>query len=170
MNWKPCYIFKYDSKTFKPFLNGAKLPELRSKYFLYRICQKFVDLFTKNMNGWSHKKIILYLFCSFDLLRKKVENNFFMRAALLCANISQIFFSQFHHQKYLRCLLKSLFNWSPHFFTSFSKPARTPTDSSTADISFQLVPKYMLESETDQMLFPKYLIWNNSYPQKWGVR
>ena len=46
----------------------------------------------KNMKGWSVKKIILYLFCSFDLLRKKVENNFFTRAALLCANISQIFF------------------------------------------------------------------------------
>ena len=29
----------------------------------------------------------------FDLLRKKPENNFFMRAALLCANIFQIFFS-----------------------------------------------------------------------------
>ena len=28
------------------------------------------------------------------------------------------------------CLFKSLFNWSPHFFTSFSKPAGIPTDSS----------------------------------------
>ena len=85
--------------------------------FFYQICQKFVDLFTKNMNDWSDKKIILYLFCSFDLLRKKVENNFFIRAAVLCANISQIFFSQFDHQKYLRCLFKSLFKWSPHFLS-----------------------------------------------------
>jgi len=60
-----------------------------------------VDLFMKNMKGWSVKKIILYLFCSFDLLRKKVENNIFTRAALLCANISQICFSQFHNKKYL---------------------------------------------------------------------
>ena len=87
-----------------------------------------MDLFTKNMKGWSDKKFILYLFCSFDLPRKKIEN-IFIRAALLCANISQIFFSQFHHQKYLRCLFKSLFNWSPHFFTSFSKPTGIPTDS-----------------------------------------
>ena len=108
-----------------------------------QICQKFVDLIKKNMKGWSHKKIILYLFRSFDLLRKKVENNFFMRAALLCANISQIFFSQFD-QKYLRCLFKSLFNWSPHFFTSFNKPARTSTDScensSAASLNDQLDP------------------------------
>ena len=83
----------------------------------------------KNMKGWSHKKIILYLFCSFDLLRKKVENNFFIRAAVLCANISQIFFSQFDHQKYLRCLFMSLFNLSPHFFTSFSTLVRIQTDS-----------------------------------------
>jgi len=76
---------------------------------------------------WSDKKIILYLFCSFDLLKKKVENNFFIRAAFLCANISQIFFSQFDHQKYLRCLFKSLFKWSPHFFKSLSKPAGTST-------------------------------------------
>ena len=73
----------------------------------YQICQKFVEIFTKNMNGRSDKKIILYLFCSFNLLRKKVENNFFIRAAVLCANISQIFFSQFDHQKYLRCFFKS---------------------------------------------------------------
>ena len=91
----------FDPKTFKPFLNGAKPPELCSEYFFNQICQKIVDLFKKNMKGWSDKKIILYLFCSSDLLRKKVENNFFIRAALLCANISQIFFSQFHHQKYL---------------------------------------------------------------------
>ena len=39
-----------------------------------------------------------------------------------------------------------MFNWSPHFFTSFSMPARIPTDlyenSTAAEIRFQLVPKY----------------------------
>ena len=39
--------------------------------FFNQICQKIVDLFKKNMKGWSDKKIILYLFCSFNLLRKK---------------------------------------------------------------------------------------------------
>ena len=82
----------------------------------------------KNMKGWSVKKIILYLFCSFDLLRKKVENNFFTRAALLCANISQIFFLNFIIKNICCCLSKSLFNWSSHFFTSFSKPAGTSTE------------------------------------------
>ena len=32
------------------------------------------------------------LFCKFDLPRKKLENDNFMGAAVLCANISQIFF------------------------------------------------------------------------------
>ncbi len=98
--------------------------------FFYQICRKFVDLFMKNMKGWSVKKIILYLFCSFDLLRKKVENNFFIRAALLCANISQIFFLIFIIKNICCCLSKSLFNWSSHFFTSFSKPAGTSTEQS----------------------------------------
>ena len=82
------------------------------------------------MNGWSHKKIIFYFFCKFDLLRKKLENNFFMRAAVLCANIFQIFVLNWIIKNICCCLFKSLFNWSPHFFTSFSKPAGIPTDSS----------------------------------------
>ena len=62
---------------------------------------KRVHLFAKNMKGWSHKKIIFSFFCKFDLPRKKLENNNFMGAALLYANIYQIFFSHLDHQKYL---------------------------------------------------------------------
>ena len=125
--------------------------------FFYQICHKFLDLFTKNMNCWSDKKIILYLFCSFDLLRKKVENNFFIRAAVLCANISQIFFSQFDHQKYLRCLFKSLFNWSPHFFHILQQACWNFNwflwKFFCCFSKWSTRPKYMLESETVQILF-----------------
>ena len=96
--------------------------------FFYQICQKFVDLFTKNMKGWSHKKIILYLFCSFDLLRKKVENNFFIRAAVLCANISQIFFLNLINKNICAVYLRVCSSGPLTFFTSFSKPAGTSTE------------------------------------------
>ena len=46
------------------------------------------------------------------------------------------------------CFSKSLFNWSPHFITSFSKAVKIQTDSCTAEMGFQLVPKYLKESET----------------------
>ena len=42
------------------------------------------------------KNHFLLFFCKFDQ-----ENNNFMGAALLCANIYQIFFSHQDHQKYL---------------------------------------------------------------------
>ena len=139
--------------------------------FFNQICQKIVDLFKKNMKGWSDKKIILYLFCSFDLLRKKVENNFFIRAAVLCANISQIFFSQFDHQKYLRCLFKSLFNWSPHFFHILQQACWNFNwflwKFSCCFDCYHLVSKYMLESETDQLLFNLKQFISLSIPFKW---
>ena len=65
----------------------------------------------------------------FDLPRKKLENSNFMGAALLCANISQIFFLNWIIKNICCCLSKNLFNWSLHFFTSFNKPAGMPTDS-----------------------------------------
>ena len=98
--------------------------------FFYQICHKFVDLFTKNMNCWSDKKIILYLFCSFDLLRKKVENNFFIRAAVLCANISQIFFLNLIIKNICAVYLRVCSTGPLTFFTSFSKPAGTSTEQS----------------------------------------
>jgi hypothetical protein len=103
-----------------------------------------VDLFKKNMKGWSDKKIILYLFCSSDLLRKKVENNFFIRAALLCANIPQIFFLNSIIKNICTVYLRVCSTGPFTFFTSFSKPAGASTDScdksSAASLNDQLDP------------------------------
>ena len=82
------------------------------------------------------------------------------------------------------CLFKSLFNWSPHFFTSFSKPAGIPSNScensSSAEMGFQLVPKYqrkvklisnisvwnaqrkMQQKRKDQSLRKNRVVWNMS--------
>ena len=84
--------------------------------FFQQIYLKCVHLFAKNMKGWSHKKIIFYFFCTFDLLSNKLENNFFMRAPLLCANISQIFFSQLDHQKYLLLFIQESVQLVPSLF------------------------------------------------------
>ena len=52
--------------------------------------QNFWHLMTKNLKGWSHKLEILCVEQS-GPAPKKVENNIFMGAALLCENIFQIF-------------------------------------------------------------------------------
>ena len=59
LNSKPCYAFNFDPKTFKPFLNSARSPELCSKYFFNQISQIFAKLFAKNMKGGSDKSEIL---------------------------------------------------------------------------------------------------------------
>ena len=58
------------------------------------------------------KKIIFYFFCKFDLPRKKLESSNFMGAALLCANISQIFFLNWIIKNICCCLSKNLFIFS----------------------------------------------------------
>ena len=53
-------MLNFDPNFIIPPLAGQQPPELCSKYiFLYRIIQIFVDIFAKNMNGWSDKSKIL---------------------------------------------------------------------------------------------------------------
>jgi len=63
-----------------------------------------LDLFVKNLKGWSHKLEILCTEQSGPAL-KKVENNKFIGAALLCANILQIFY------KYLQNILQIFYKY-----------------------------------------------------------
>ena len=139
-------------------------------FFCKQIWLKCVHLFAKNMKGWSHKKIIFYFFCKFDLPRKKLENSNFMGAALLCANISQIFFLNWIIKNICCCLSKNLFNWSLHFFTSFNKPAGMPTDSFEKVFynwdGFQLVPKY----HSKVKVISNISVWNALISKKWKPR
>ena len=89
MNSKPCYAFDSDPKTFKPFLNDANLLYLCSKYFFKQIIQIYLDLFAKNMKGWSDNSEFGVL--SNEVVLRKLENQIFSWAALLGANIFQIF-------------------------------------------------------------------------------
>ena len=58
---KHYYALILHRKSFKPFLNVAKLPKVLYKYFFKQICWKFLHLFANNMKGWSHKLEILHV-------------------------------------------------------------------------------------------------------------
>ena len=58
---KHYYAFIFHRKSFKPFLNDAKLLKWLYKYFLEQIFWIFVFLFAKYMKGWSDKLEILYV-------------------------------------------------------------------------------------------------------------
>ena len=51
-------MLNFDPNLKIPLPAGQQPPELSSKYFLYRISQIFVDIFAKNMKGWSEKSKI----------------------------------------------------------------------------------------------------------------
>ena len=143
-----CLIFSSQSKAMT--LNNYKA---------IFVCHKFnKDIFFGNLCPRYNKKSFYTYFAVLTCWEKKVENNFFIWAAVLCANISQIFFSQFDHQKYLRCLFKSLFKWSPHFFHILQQACWNfnwiELSKMFAFSEWSTRTKYMPESETDQMLCP----------------
>ena len=113
--------------------------------FFYQINGIFLDLFAKNMKGWSHKKIIFYFFCKFDLPRKKLENNNFVGAALLYANIYQIFFFSSGSSKIFAAVYLRICSTGPLIF---------PHPSASV-LEFQLI--LLKKSTTSEMGF-------NSYP------
>ena len=128
--------------------------------FLYGIIQIFVDIFTKNMKGWSDKSKILCIEKTGRAEKNTRKQKFCLSSPSLSKYFPNIFLSHGYSKIFAAVFSKSLFNWSPHFITSFSKPVRIPTEScencSTAEMGFQLVPKYLKESETAKICSPKY--------------
>ena len=130
--------------------------------FVQQICLKCVHLFAKT---WTAGRVLLKfgVLSNEIVLRKKLENKKNLRAAVLCANISQIFVLNWIIKNMCCFLFKSLFNWSSHFFTSFSKPAGIPTDSCEKVYyywdGFQLVPKY----QSKVKLISNISVWNGSW-------
>ena len=124
----------------------------------------------KKHEGLVPQKNHFLLFLQVWPAEKKLENSNFMGAALLCANISQIFFLNWIIKNICCCLSKNLFNWSLHFFTSFNKPAGMPTDSFEKVFynwdGFQLVPKY----QSKVKLISNISVWNALISKKWKPR
>ena len=124
--------------------------------FLYRIGQIFVDIFAKNMKGWSGKSKILCIEQSGRAEKNTRKQKFCLSSPSQCKYFPNIFLSPGYPKIFAAVFSKILFNWSPHFITSFSKPVKIQTDSCTAEMGFQLVPKYLKESETAKICSPKY--------------
>ena len=165
MKIKELKVFKSKGLVFAQFWSKFKnstsgwSKTARALFQIYFYTELFKYLVTFLRKTWTAGRASLK-FCVLSnqvVLRKTLENKNFACPALLSANISQIFFSHLDIWRYLLLFFsKILFNWSPHFITSFSKPFKIQTDSCTAEMGFQLVPKYLKESETAKICSPKY--------------
>ena len=107
------------------------------------------------MNGWSDKSKILCIEQSGRAEKNTRKQKFCLSSPSLSKYFPNIFLSPGDSKIFAAVFSKSLVNWSPHFITSFSKPVKIQTDSCTAEMGFQLVPKYLKESETDKICSPK---------------
>merc|ERR1711944_286787 len=88
--------------------------------------------------------------------KKTTKQKISQSSLSLCKYFPNIFLSPGYSKIFAAVFSKSLVNWSPHFITSFSKPVKIQTDSCNAEMGFQLVPKYLKESETEKICSPKY--------------
>ena len=137
-------MLNFDPNLKIPLLAGQQPPELCSKYFFYRINQIFVDILAKNTKGWSGKSKILCIEQSGRAEKNTRKQKISLSSPSKCKYFPNIFLSPGYSEIFAAVFSKSLFNWSPHFITSFSKPVRIPTEScencSTAEMGFQLEP------------------------------
>ena len=170
---KDYYALIFHQKLFKPFLNDAKL----LKRFYKSFVSKYVGrLFVYLQNTWraGHINLKFGMWSNQTLLFKKLENNFFIWAALLGANIFQIF-SQLGSAKIFGLWFRGLCSTGPlNSFSTFPQPGWIATDSyaisSSAAGCFQLVPKYELKVKMQTRKPPNIFIWKNSDMRKWEPR
>ena len=124
----------------------------------------------KKHEGLVPQKNIFYSFCIFDLLSKKLENNFLWGHPFSVQIFLKYSFLNWIIKNICCCLFKNLFNWSPHFSTSFSKPTGIPTESYGKVYyywdGFQLVPKY----QSKVKLISNISVWNAQIAKKWKPR
>ena len=94
-------MLNFDPNLKIPLLADQKPPELCSKYIFYTELVKY--LYTYLQKTWRAGRISLKfgVVSNQVVLRKTLENKNFVRPALLCANIYQIFFSHLDTRKYL---------------------------------------------------------------------
>ena len=165
MKIKEIKVFKSKDLVFAQFWSKSKnstsglsttTRALFQIFFLYRISQIFVHIFAKNMKGWSGKSKILCIEQLGRAEKKTTKQKISQSSPSLCKYFPNIFLSPGYSKIFAAVFSKSLFNWSPHFITSFCKPVKIQTDSCTAEMGFQLVRKYLKESETEKICSPKY--------------
>ena len=84
---KHYYAVIFHRKSFKPFLNDANFLKVYTNIFLSKYVGTFVNLFAKKTWKAGHINLKFGMWSNQVLLLKKLENNFFIRAALFGANI-----------------------------------------------------------------------------------
>ena len=126
------------------------------------------------MKGWSGKSKILCIEQLGRAEKKTTKQKISQSSPSLCKYFPNIFLSPGYSKIFAAVFSKSLFNWSPHFITSFIKPVRIPTDSCenycTAEMGFQLVPNILKKVKLTKCIHPNISIWNNLNNRKWGPR
>ena len=108
------------------------------------------------MKGWSDKSKIWCSEQSGRAEKNTRKQKKYPSSPSLSKYFPNIFLSPGYSKIFAAVFSKSLFNWSPHFITSFSKAVKIQTDSCTAEMGFQLIPKYFKESESAKICSPKY--------------
>ena len=81
------------------------------------------------MKGWSGKSKILCIEQLGRAEKKTTKQKISQSSPSLCKYFPNIFLSPGYSKIFAAVFSKILFNWSPHFITSFSKPVRIPTES-----------------------------------------
>ena len=127
------FIFHW--KSFNLFLNDAtnicwaNMLDVYTNICWAQICWMFVHLFAKKTWKAGHMNLIFGTKSNYILFLKKVENNFFIWAALLGANIFQIF-SQLGSAKIFGLWFRGLCSTGPlNSFSTFPPPGWIATDS-----------------------------------------
>ena len=125
---KHYYALIFHRKSFKPFLNDANFLKVYTNIFLSKYVGHLLIYLQKTWRA-GHINLKFGMWSNQVLLLKKLENNFFIRAALLGANISQIF-SQLGSAKIFGLWFRGVCSTGPlNLFSTFPQPGWVATDS-----------------------------------------
>ena len=165
-------MLNFDPNLKIPLLADQKPPELCSKYIFIQNWSNICTHICKKT--WRAGRISLKfgVVSNQVVLRKTLENKNFLRPALLCANIYQIFFSHLDTRKYLLLFFQESVQLVPSLF---SHPSASLLELQLNRAIKNVCLLWMINS--DQIyarkwnwpnVVSKYLIWNNSYLPKMG--
>ena len=168
MKIKEIKVFKSKGLVFAQFWSKFKnstsgwSKTARALFQIYFYTELVKYLYTYLQKTWRAGRISLKfgVVSNQVVLRKTLENENFIRPALLCANIYQIFFSHLDTQKYLLLFFPRVCSTGPltlsHPSARLSKFKLILVLLGWGFNSYHPPPKYFKESETDKICSPKY--------------
>ena len=124
----------------------------------------------KKHEGLVPQKNYFLLFGIFDLLSKKLENNFLWGQPFSVQIFLKYSFLNWIVKNICCCLFKNLFNWSPHFSTSFSKHAGIPTESYGKSLLLLRWVSTRTQIKLKVKLISNISVWNAHIAKQWKPR